>query len=345
MSSRSFVSAVMLVGLTLSIAGCGVAPISAPGSAGNLASIHVVPGSQAVARVNQTGQFIAIGVGAAGSKRNLTKVVTWRSSDPTVATIDAGGLATALKPGKTTISASTKNSDGSIVTGGGSFAVTGITSEPLLSLAILPASQTVNLLNETGQFIAIGTFLTAGSASNLSVCKSTGFVQNCTNYVAWDSSDTDVGIIGTTGLATGLSAGTTGITAIGKNPDGTLVTAVASFTESGTSSEPELATLEVESIGINPTTGTVTAYLYNDVTHTTSGPALIDGNCPATAYVNGCAVSTPIGSWVQLTATPKGVDFGGWSANCDTTPNTPNTTNVCTIQLHGGAEVFQAIFN
>jgi hypothetical protein len=337
----------LLIGLTLPIAGCGkkgiLSFLSTRGT--DIASINVVPGSQAVATVNQTGQFIAIGTGAAGATQNLTKLVTWKSSDPEVASINDAGLATALKPGTAMISATAENADGSSVTGGGSFVVTGITSEPLLSLAILPASQTVNLVNETGQFIAVGTFLSAGSAKSLSVCKSTGFVQDCTDYVTWSSSDIGVGEIDSKGLATGLSAGTTAITAIGKNPDGTLVTAAATFTENAIGQEPEFANIQVETIGLDPKIGTITAYLYNNVTHTTSGPALIDGNCPITAYVNGCSAALPIGSWVQLTATPKGVDFGGWSANCDTAPDTPNTTSQCTIQMTGGGAAVEAIFN
>ncbi len=50
----------------------------------------------------------------------MTQPVTWRSSNPTVATITSGlpignGLATASSPGTTNITASTTNSTGQVV--------------------------------------------------------------------------------------------------------------------------------------------------------------------------------------------------------------------------------------
>ena len=330
MFNRSCVGALLLAGLTLTIAGCGGKSVSLPVSGQDIVSVHLVPGSQAVATSKQTGQFVAIGTATAGPSQNLTNQVTWSSSDVSVATVSATGLATGLKPGKTTITASQKNPDGSVVTADGTFTVTGITSEPLLSIAILPASQSVNLINETAQFIAVGTFLSAGSATSPSICKSIGYVQNCTDYVTWSSSEAEVGSINSTGLATGLSSGTTAITAIGKNPDGTLVTAEATFTENGTGGEPQYAQVSVQILGTN-IDGTVTGYLYNNTTHTTTGPEII--NCAYNGeYFTGCTASLPLGSYIQFTANTASANFNGWTSNCDTAPNTPNTTSKCTIQ-------------
>ncbi len=56
--------------------------------------------------VGQTLQFQATGTLTDGTTQDLTAAVSWTSSDPTVATITSpGGLATALAPGPTTITA------------------------------------------------------------------------------------------------------------------------------------------------------------------------------------------------------------------------------------------------
>jgi len=344
-SNRSCLKALLLVALTLSLAGCGgISPTSSPVAGATIDSVYLVPGSQAVAAVNQTGQFIAIGKGSAGAAQNLTTQVTWTSSDPTVATINATGLATALKTGKTTISASVKNPDGALVTANATFAVTGITSEPLLSLAILPAAQTVNSQLQPAQFLALGTFLSPQSGS---VCKSSGFVQDCTKSVTWLSSEPQVGTINSSGLATGGTfAGTTAITAIGTNPDGTLVTASATLTESGTGSEPTYTSVSIALLGSNYLAGSVTGYLYDPVKQIATGPQIF--TCTYSGYnapVPSCFGALPVGSYIQLTAKTAGTNFNGWTSNCDTAPNTPNTTPTCTIQLLTQSVTVAAMFN
>jgi len=344
MSDRSSLRVLLLIALALPIAGCGSTSTGLTSNAGSIDSVYLVPGSQSVAAVNQTAQFIAIGKGTAGAAQNLTSQVTWSSSDGTVATVNAAGLATALKTGKTTISASVKNPDGTVVSADGALAVTGITSEPLLSLAILPASQTVNSQFQTGQFLALGTFLSAASGS---ICKSAGFVQDCTKYVTWISSEPVVGSISSTGLVTGgIQAGTTAITAIGTNPDGTLVTATGTFTENATGAEPSSSSVSISLLGSNYTAGSVTGYLYDPVKQVTTGPQIFncmtDINGRLTA---GCLATLPIGSYIQLTAKTAGTNFNGWTTNCDTTPNTPNTTATCTIQTIYQTVGVGAMFN
>ena len=342
MLNRSSFQALLLIGLTLSLAGCGGKIANLPVAGSSIDSVYLVPGSQAVASVNQTGQFVAIGKGSAGAAQNLTSQVTWTSSDTTVATISATGLATALKTGKTTISASVKNPDGSVATANATFAVTGITSEPLLSLTILPAAQTVNNQLQTAQFLALGTFLTAQSGS---VCKSAGFVQDCTKSVTWLSSEPQVGTINSSGLATGGTfAGTTAITAIGTNPDGTLVTATGTLTENETGSEPAYSSISISSIGSNNTAGSVTGYLYDNVKQAATGPQIF--NCKYNGqYWTGCTGALPVGSYIQLTAATTGTGFNGWSTNCNTTQNTPNTTPTCTVQLLNQTVNVIAMFN
>lgn len=78
--------------------------VSTPGPAPTLSSIAVTPASAAVS-TGATQQFVATGSYSDGSVRDLTSLVTWASSSPSVATVGASGLATGVSAGAATISA------------------------------------------------------------------------------------------------------------------------------------------------------------------------------------------------------------------------------------------------
>ena len=89
-----------LICLVFSITGCTTPQ--------GLDSVQVTPGAQSLA-VGQTVQFTATGTyGNAKhpSTQNITSVVTWTSSTPSVATVNTSGVATAVGAGTTTITAS-----------------------------------------------------------------------------------------------------------------------------------------------------------------------------------------------------------------------------------------------
>ncbi len=71
---------------------------------GTLQSIAVTPANASVP-VGGTQPYAATGTYSDGSVQDLTGQVTWASSHPEVATINANGVATAIAPGTTTISA------------------------------------------------------------------------------------------------------------------------------------------------------------------------------------------------------------------------------------------------
>jgi uncharacterized protein YjdB len=199
-----------------------------------IVALTIVPGSQSVALPTETGQFIALGTtGGTGVQVNLTDKVTWGSSNLSVATINTAGLATAAGQGSTTITAIAKNPDGSVVPATATFTVTGVATEPLLSLAILPATQTVALPGQSSQLIAIGTFSSTASTPG---------TQDLTATVTWKSSNSSVATVTSPGgLVTAVGQGTAAITAIATNPDKSVVTATATFTVSGAATEPLLS--------------------------------------------------------------------------------------------------------
>jgi hypothetical protein len=270
-------------------------------------------GLAVVTQLGGTTQFLATGnlVGG-GPLQNLTNSVQWVSSNAGVATINSAGLATATGTGNTVITAALN----------GTTATSDLTVTPpgASSLAIIPALglAMATRVGETTQFLAIGTLGGAGT------------VQDLTNQVRWVSSDVSVATIDQSGLATGVAAvntvNTTTITAIATTANGATVTATSSLQIVPTTGTVTLPTLALYKVGLG--TGTVA-----------SSPAGITCGPQAT-----CTGSFPLNTPVTLTATPAaGSSFGGWSANCVTTPvNTAALT--CTVSLSTNDSV-GAIFN
>jgi hypothetical protein len=201
---------------TLTVTGAG----SGTGTVSGVTGLTVVPGSQAVSIPNQTSQFIAIGTTSTGATVNLTNQVAWSSSSVQIATVNSStGLATAVSQGTTSIIALYTNpGGGSTVTATASFTVMAGSTEEYTAVTIIPNTQSVSASGQTGEFVALATSGT------------TGLEDDVTNspQVKWTSSIPSVATV-TTGLAsgngitTGVSQGTSTITAEVTNPDGSQV--------------------------------------------------------------------------------------------------------------------------
>ncbi|HSY69642.1 MAG TPA: Ig-like domain-containing protein, partial [Edaphobacter sp.] len=99
MFARCCVRGLLLLCLSSALVGC-----TAPSG---LDSVQVTPSAQALA-VGQTVQLTATGTyGNAKhlSTQNITSLVTWSSTTPAVATVDASGVVTAVSAGTTTVTA------------------------------------------------------------------------------------------------------------------------------------------------------------------------------------------------------------------------------------------------
>jgi len=303
------------------VTGIAAYTVTVPSQTEAYVSLAIVPGSQTATTVGQTGQFIAVGTTGTGTTVDLTSVATWKSSSTAVATITGPGQATAVATGVAAITAEVKNpsNDGTVVTGSAAFTVNiAPTTEPLLSVSLLPASQTVAAAGQTTQFLAMGTF---------SATSPTPGVRNLANVagysVAWYSSNPAVATVCTTGspapctsalngLVTGVSEGTTAITAIvSGNPDGSVVTAAATFSVTGAATStisslsifPGSQSITMPEVGQpNPTVNLVVigangsglqSNLTSAVTWTSSNPAVL----PTANIVSGpnTAVATAVG--------------------------------------------------
>ncbi len=159
-------------------------------SQGTVVSLALSP-TNPILQVAGTEQFVATGTTAKGDTLDVTPGVTWSSSKPGVATVDSDGLLTALADGTSVIHA--KYQDGSAQT------IVTVTSATLSSIAISPLSTTISV-GGTQQFTATGTY-------------SDGSSRDLTGSVTWSSDYTNVATISTGGLATGVAAGSTVITA------------------------------------------------------------------------------------------------------------------------------------
>ena len=155
MLARRCVQGLLLLCLGSTLAGCA--------NPSGLDSVQVTPAAQSLP-VGQTTQLTAIGTYGNASRprtQNITNGVTWTSTTPTVATVSATGLVTAVAVGTTTITAESTAFNGQ-VSSSASLTVTassgGALPNSLLSLTIIPSALAVGNLQATGQFLAIGTF-------------------------------------------------------------------------------------------------------------------------------------------------------------------------------------------
>ncbi len=340
MFARHCLNGVTLFSLGLAIAGCANA---------GLDSVQVTPSTQALT-VGQTAQFTAVGIyGNARhpTTRSITNTVRWSSNTPSVATISSTGVATAVGSGTATITAqgngyngTTSSSATLTVTGAGGGAAGG----NLLSLTIIPSSIAVGNLQDTGQFLAIGTFSTSPTVRDLTNSPTVTWI-SATPSVFPVNTDTNGTLGATAGIVTAYGNGSGEITAEATSSDGTIQTATATFScplilptattagscYPGSQAPALLATLTVYNEGLNTTNWQVTAPSATDTPNVLHcGP----GWTAANGTPSVCTATYPVGSIVTLTAPAQAAAFGGWSYNClDPKPITASGPNQCTVIL------------
>jgi hypothetical protein len=360
------VRGIVLFCLGSALVGCG--------NPSGLDSVQVTPSSQSLP-VGQTTQLTAMGTfGNANrpSTQNITSTVTWASSSPTVATVSATGLVTAVAVGTTTITAEATAFNGPVSSssqltvtsagggpaggggGSGGSGGTGGSGGNILSLTIIPSGIVFGTLGDSGQFLAIGTFSTAPT------------VRDLTNSVTWLTSEpnkfpitnygngapgggTENGGVVSAYEASVGNAGAT-ITAEATDSNGSIATATAGVGCPLVLPNPPntpgscfnfvpqlLATLTVYNEGLDTTNWLVTAPSAStpvtpNVIHCGPGWAA-DGHTGGSV----CTATYPLGTTVTLTAPAQtGVKFGGWSSTCRNTGTVnQDGPNQCTVTLGG----------
>lgn len=242
-----------------------------------LQSISVSPSTSSVA-VGFSQQFGALGTFSDGSTQDITSLVQWSSSIPSVATIGntsgSYGLAIGAGAGSSTINASS----GSVL---GSASLT-VTNALLASITVTPAGSAIPP-GGSSQFAATGNF-SDGTSSDL------------TSSVLWSSSSTAVATIsdtpGSQGLATSTGTGITRISAAYNSLlDSTTLTVQDQLVSLAVA--PPSALLVPDTTQQFTATGTYLSGVQQDLTN----QAAWTSSNPAVAVINssGLALSATVG--------------------------------------------------
>ncbi len=193
-------------------------------------SITVTPASPVNLIVGSAQQFAATETYTDGTTANISSKVIWASSNMTIATISSTGLTTGSAAGTTNITASLQ--------GVTSPAVTLTVIAPTLdSIAITPTAPANLTMTVTQQFTATVTY-------------SNGSTGDVTSQVTWNSSNPTVAPISPTGLAIGMMAGTTNITAAFSGVTSSAITLVVT-------SPPANPASQTISFIVSPTTAAI----------------------------------------------------------------------------------------
>jgi uncharacterized protein YjdB len=249
----------------------------------SLSSLAITPADGSVP-VGVTQQLTATGTFSDGTSHDVTGLVTWSSSDPSVATISTSGLATGVALGRATVTATF----GAL---SGSTTLT-VNSAALSSLSVAPANPSIPA-GVTRQFTATGSY-------------SDGTSHDITGLVAWGSSNPSVATISTSGLATAVAAGTSTVTATSGSISGGTTLTVNSATLSSISIAPGNPSIPIVPAGI---TQQLTATgNYSDGTSYNITPQVTWGSSNgsvATISTSGLATAVAAGT-TTITATSGG---------------------------------------
>lgn len=154
-------------------------------------SIQLTPATASIAK-GTTQQYSVNVVYSDGSLQPVTAGLSWSSSSAPVAGIDSNGLAKGLTAGTATITV--------VYDSMSATASLTVTSAVLANVVVTPVNTVVGI-NGNVQYTATGVF-------------SDNSTQDLTSQALWTSSNAAAATISAGGLATGVSSGTTQITAI-----------------------------------------------------------------------------------------------------------------------------------
>lgn len=231
-------AAIKRVALRLSIvgavtyAGCETTRMVDDGGGDAVATVTVAPLADTLA-VNETVQLTAVATSSSGAP--LTRGIDWSSGDTQIATVSSTGAVTALRVGSTTITAMSEGKSGT------SSIVVLTTAPPpppppaaVASVTVTPTSATV----ESGKTVQLTATLRDASGNQL-----TG------RSVTWTSLNTSAATVSSTGLVSGVAAGTASVYAAseGKSDTATITVVTA----------PPPPPVPVASVTVTPATASI----------------------------------------------------------------------------------------
>ena len=235
-----------------------------------LTHIAVNPGTATLASLRATTQFSAIAHDQKG-RPMAGKVFSWRSSNPSVATVSNAGLVTAVGDGSATISAMAEG-----VTGSANVMV----SRTAAAVAVAPTSVSLNALGATQQLSA--------SARDMGNSPLMGVP------FTWTSSNPAVASVTSSGMVTAVGNGTANITLASAGKTATASVTVAQMTASvnvtpaTTSLTAAGATAQLAAQAIDANGRPINGKTYTWMSDA-AGVATVNNSGLATAVANGVA--------------------------------------------------------
>ncbi|MDF2389828.1 hypothetical protein GWQ31_00405 [Aeromonas sp. 2MA4] len=232
-----------------------------------LTGLTITPPSATIPK-GLTQSYTAQGTYSDGSTLDVTSLVAWSSSSPAVASINTAGIATGVTEGSTTVTV--------MLNGQNASANLNVTAAVLTGLAITPPSATIPK-GLTQSYTVQGTY-------------SDGSTLDVTSLVAWSSSSPAVASINTAGIATGVTEGSTTVTAMlnGQNASANLNVTAAVLT--GLAITPPSATIPKGLTQSYTAQGTYSDGSTLDVTSLVAWSS----SSPAVASINAAGIATGV---------------------------------------------------
>ena len=282
-----------------------------------VASVTVTPATASLT-VGQTVQLSATPKDANGNP--LTgRTIVWSSSDNTIATVNGSGLVTGVGAGgPVTITATSEGQSGT--------ATVNVTLAPVASVTVTPSSANIAIT---------GTVQLTATPKDANGNPLTG------RAISWSSSDNTIATVNSSGLVTGVAAGTVTITATSEGKSGTASITVAGAPVATVTVTPASASVQAgQTVQLTATlkdangnilTGRVVTWSSNNTSvANVNSSGLVTGNGAGSATITAASegksgtsaitvtpvpvasvtvtpatASVPAGGTVQLTATPK----------------------------------------
>lgn len=244
-----------------------------------VSSIQVSPNSMAIG-IGTNQQFTATAHMSDGTTKDMTSSVQWSSSDSSIASITAAGIATGSSSGSVTITAQSGSMQSSAA-----LTVTAAAAN-LTSIVISPTASSMPI-NTSQQLTATGNY-SDGSSADL------------TSTVTWTSSTTAIATISNTGLVSAVGAGSTNISAsLGGVSQSTTLTVTA----------PTIVSIAVTpvgltlGIGINQQFVATATYSDGSSSDLSSAVTWTSSSTPAATVASSGLVTTVAAGQTTITAT------------------------------------------
>jgi len=259
-----------------------------------VASVTVSPATASVT-VGQTVQLTATPKDANGNPLS-GRIVTWASTAPAVATVTGGGLVTGAAAGTATITATSEGQSGT--------ATITASAVPVASVTVSPGTAGV-IVGQTVQLTATPKDASGNPLSG--------------RVVTWATSNAAVATVSSSGLVSGVAAGSVTITATSEAQSGTAAITVTNLPVASVTVSPASASVGVG--GAQQFTATLkdaNGYVLTGrtVTWSSNAPSIasVSGTGLATALATGTATMTAMSEGQSGTATiTVTATSGGWS--------------------------------